>query len=63
MVNNYGHKLLGLCKKTNIYIANSRVDDDKGVGSKTCKDTSVVDCLVMSSQLFPLIKEFTIDVF
>ena len=34
--NSYGHKLLNLCKKTNIYIANSRVGEDKGVGEKTC---------------------------
>ncbi|CAC5412157.1 unnamed protein product [Mytilus coruscus] len=28
--NNYGHRLLNLCKKLNIYILNSRVGDDKG---------------------------------
>jgi len=37
--NNYGHKLLNLCKKMNIHcIANSRVGDDNGIGEKTCKD-------------------------
>ena len=61
--NNYGHKLLNLCKKLNIYIANSRVGDDKGVGYKTCKDISVVDYLLLSSKLFPLVETFRIEDF
>ncbi|CAC5396410.1 unnamed protein product [Mytilus coruscus] len=61
--NNYGHRLLNLCKKLNIYIVNSRVGDDKGVGARTCKDISVVDYLILSSQLFPLLKKFAIAEF
>lgn len=62
--NNYGHKLLNLCKKNKyIYIANSRVGDDNGIGEKTCKDKSVVDYLLLSSQLFPLIKQFKMEDF
>ena len=47
----------------NKYIANSRVGDDNGIGEKTCKDKSVVDYLLLSSQLFPLIKQFKIEDF
>jgi hypothetical protein len=31
--NNYGFKLLNFCKKLNIYIANSRIGLDKGIGT------------------------------
>ena len=30
--NNYGHKLLNICKKLNLYIANSRIGKDRGIG-------------------------------
>ncbi|CAG2184425.1 unnamed protein product [Mytilus edulis] len=58
--NNYGHKLLNVCKRNNMYIANSRVGNDKGIGKKTCNDTSVIDYLLLSSNLFPVVKEFDI---
>ncbi|CAC5413300.1 unnamed protein product [Mytilus coruscus] len=61
--NNYGHRLLNLCKKLNIYSVNSRVSNDKGVGARTCKDISVVDYLILSSQLFPLLKKIAIAEF
>jgi hypothetical protein len=32
--NNYGFKLLNLCKKLHIYIASSRIGLDKGIGEK-----------------------------
>lgn len=32
--NNYGHKLLNVCKRNNMYIANSRVGNDRGIGKK-----------------------------
>ena len=32
--NSYGHKLLSICKKMNIYIVNSRVGTDRGIGKK-----------------------------
>ena len=60
--NNYGHKLLNSFKKVNIYIAYPRVGADSGIGAKTCKDKTVVDYLFLSSKLFPLIKQFKIDV-
>jgi hypothetical protein len=54
---------MSLCKTLNLYIANSRVGVDKGVGAKTCKDVSVVDYLILSSKLFPFVKEFKIEDF
>ena len=33
---------LNLCKKVKIYIANSRVGDDSGIGAKMCKGKTVV---------------------
>lgn len=35
--NSYGFKLLNLCKKLNLYIANSRVGFDRGIGKKLVK--------------------------
>ncbi|CAG2253788.1 unnamed protein product [Mytilus edulis] len=58
--NKYGHRLLELCRKNNLYIANSRVGSDKDIGEKTCNDSSVVDYLIISSMLFPLIFYFEI---
>ena len=55
--------MLNCCKKLNMYIANSRIGVDKGVGKTTCKNTSVVDYLLLSSKLFTLVKEFEIQQF
>ncbi|CAG2199419.1 unnamed protein product [Mytilus edulis] len=59
-INNYGHKLLDMCKKLNVYIANSRLGSDIGIGRTTCKDISVIDYLLLSSKLFSLVDEFEI---
>ena len=53
--NNYGQRLESM-QKLNIYIVNSRVGEDKAEGARTCKDISVVDFIILSSQLFPLLK-------
>lgn len=58
--NNYGNRLLEMCKKNNIYIANSRIGLDKDKGEKTCNDSSVVDYLIVSSKVFPFIPTFEI---
>ena len=46
-------------KKLNLYIANSRVGLDRGIGKITCKNRSVIS----SSSLFPFIQEFDINDF
>jgi hypothetical protein len=50
-------------KKHNLYIANTRVGLDRGIGKRTCKNRSVIDYLISSSSLFPFIQEFDINDF
>lgn len=50
-------------KKLNLYIANSRVGLDRGIGKRTCKNRSVIDYFISSSSLFPFIQEFDINDF
>ena len=45
--NNYGNALLELCKNSNMYICNGRVNGDTD-GKFTCKGASVVDYLITS---------------
>ncbi|CAC5381131.1 unnamed protein product [Mytilus coruscus] len=45
-VNPYGHRLHDMCKKMNLFIANSRIGNDKNVDRRTCNDASVVDYIV-----------------
>ena len=40
--NNYGHKLLEVCKWNNFYIANSRIGSDVNIGERTCNDATVL---------------------
>ena len=61
--NNYGHKLLEVCKRNTLYIANSRIVSDANIGERTYKDATVVDYLILSSHLFSLITNFEIDEF
>ena len=51
-VNKYGQKLIELCKRCSIYIANGRLSNDKNIGKTKCKDASLVDYLLLSSSLF-----------
>ena len=47
-VNNYGNKLIDVCRNTGVYIANGRLGLDAGIGKLTCKDTSVIDyCIAL----------------
>ena len=52
-----------MCKKNNLYIANSRVGFDKYLGKATCKNASVVDYLLVSSNMFDNIASFHIEDF
>jgi hypothetical protein len=46
---------------SSIYIGNSRLNgNDKTVGKKTCKDVSLVDYFLLSSDVFSAIKYFDI---
>ena len=59
-VNKYGQKLVELCKRCSLYIANGRVYKDKFIGRSTCKDTSLVDYLILSSNLFHILADFEV---
>ena len=58
--NKFGRRLIELCQNCSLYIANSRIFKDKGIGKCTCKDATVVDYLIISSNVFPLLSEFEI---
>ena len=59
-VNNYGHRLIEMCKKIDIHICNGRLVNDAFCGKHTCKDVSVVDNVVVSPILMPSITKFEI---
>ncbi|CAG2238348.1 unnamed protein product [Mytilus edulis] len=59
--NNYGYKLIDFCKRNNLYIGNSRLPgNDHMIGLTTCNSVSLIDYLLLSSSVFPLIKEFNV---
>ena len=59
-VNNYGKRLLSLCKSLDIHFANGRLGKDNKVGSVTCKNTSVVDYCLLSQELFTHVINFEV---
>lgn len=59
-VNNYGNRLLQLCKDLNLLIANGRLGSDKQIGSFTCKESSTVDYCILSTSLFSNVINFEI---
>ena len=61
--NVYGHKLLDLCRKNNIYIVNGRKGKDSLKGERTCQNVSLIDYFIASSKLFPYIAEFEVKEF
>ncbi|CAC5380042.1 unnamed protein product [Mytilus coruscus] len=59
--NNHGYKLIDFCKRNNLYIGNSRLPgNDYMIGLTTCKSVSLIDYLLLSSSIFPLIQEFNV---
>ncbi|CAG2205913.1 DUSP10 [Mytilus edulis] len=59
--NNYGYKLIDFCKRNNLYIGNSRLPgNDYMIGLTTCNSVSLIDYLLLSSNIFSLIKEFNV---
>ncbi|CAG2187369.1 unnamed protein product [Mytilus edulis] len=59
-INVYDNKLLQLCKNNCLYIANGRIGNDTNIGKVTSKETSLVDYLIVSGDLFPYITEFEV---
>ena len=58
--NNYGFRLLDFCKTVDVAIVNGRAGSDASIGKCTCKNVSVVDYALVSSDLFPLISDFAV---
>lgn len=59
-VDNYGNRLLFLCKDLHLLIANGRSGKDKGIDAFTCKEATVVDYCILSPELFTCILDFEI---
>ncbi|WAR04820.1 LOW QUALITY PROTEIN: hypothetical protein MAR_020189, partial [Mya arenaria] len=62
-INNYGYRLLYLCKSTGLCIANGRCGNDMYLGKCTCKNTSLVDYLLLSHCNFPNVDNFDVNDF
>ena len=61
--NSHGSKLLSMCKNNNVFICNGRAGDDKGVGRVTSNQTSLIDYLILSPDLFPFVSKFRVNDF
>ena len=61
--NNYGYRFADFCKNMGLYIANGRCGEDCNIGKTTCKGTSLVDYIVISHDLFPIVKMFVVEDF
>ena len=61
--NNYGYRFVDFCKNMGLYIANGRCGEDCNIGKTTCKGTSLVDYIVISHDLFSIVKMFVVDDF
>jgi hypothetical protein len=59
-VNNYGNRLLMLCQNLNLLIANGRLGKDKSVGAFACKESSLVDYCILTSEFFSYVVNFEI---
>ena len=60
----YGHKLIDLCKTCSLRIVNGRVGSDKGVGNYTSinkRGQSVVDYVLCESNIFKLLNDFAVN--
>ena len=54
--NNYGPRLLDLCKQCSLRIVDGRIGKNKGVGNYAChtpRGSSLVDYVICNEELFP----------
>ena len=58
--NNYGFRFLDFSETVDVTIINGRAGSDAIIGKCTCKNVSVVDYALVSSDLFPLIGDFAV---
>ena len=57
--NNFGNQLLEMCKYNDLFICNGRMGDDTD-GEFTCKNVSVVDYVIGSSDLLKIVDTFSV---
>ena len=50
VINQYGRKLLDFCKYNDVFIVNGRIGEDQKNSKFTCKNISVVDCIISSPE-------------
>ena len=58
VVNNYGKRLLTLCKTLEVFIVNGRLGEDANRGKLTCNNVSLVDYFICSPLIFPTVSSF-----
>ena len=61
--NNYGYRLLELCKSHSVYIFNGRLGRDAGVGEFTSSESTVIDYVIGSLPLFKHVSDFHVAPF
>ncbi|WAR11507.1 hypothetical protein MAR_025687, partial [Mya arenaria] len=59
--NNYGYRLIDLCKSANLYIANGRLGKDIDIGQCTCISSTLIDYVLLSPELFPRTVHFEVQ--
>lgn len=58
--NNTGYWLIDICKNNNLFIVNGRFGKDKGIGSATFRDKSVIDYTICTAESFDFLNEFEV---
>ena len=56
----FGHKLLNLCKVSNVQIVNGRLGNDANLGKYTTRNLSVIDYTIATPDLFEELKDFDV---
>ena len=60
VANNYGYRLIELCRNLGIMIANGRCGKDNFVGKVTCGVSSLIDYVICSPEMLCLINDFEV---
>lgn len=54
-MNNYGYKLIEFCKNNEVYIVNGWFGSDKNIGGIICKNSSIVDYVLVIMNVFRIL--------
>ena len=60
VVNNYGNRLLTLCKTLEVFIVNGRLGEDANRGKLTYDNVSLVDYFICSPSISPTVSNFEV---